>query len=84
MAGDRRNYNLAFQSTEAALRAGERIIGDDTLTAPPTPCSAVASPPCLVYELGLLRGSNQDPAFESDEWWEARAQRYSGQAATAW
>ncbi|MBL8269237.1 PilX N-terminal domain-containing pilus assembly protein [Steroidobacter sp.] len=80
MAGTQRNYDLAFQAAEAALRAGERIIDNNALTAPPLPCVSVTSPPCQVYELGFLNGqvSYQEQAFASNAWWDARAQRYSG------
>lgn len=80
MAGDQRDYDLAFQSAEAALRAGERAIDDDRMTTPPVPCRSLTNPPCLVYEPGFTNGSvsYQDQVFESDEWWAARAHRYSG------
>ena len=83
MAGSQRNYDLAFQAAEAGLRAGERMIDSNAMTAPPLPCASISTPPCKVYERGYLAErastpvSYEDQAFQSDAWWTARAQSYS-------
>lgn len=71
MAGNLRDRDLAFQSAEAGLRTGERIIDNPALTVPPTPCS---TPRCQVYELGTL---TSNPAHQPIAWWDANAWRYS-------
>ncbi|MET0533464.1 MAG: PilX N-terminal domain-containing pilus assembly protein [Steroidobacter sp.] len=78
MAGSQRNYDLAFQSAEAAIRAGERMVDPASMAAPPLPCAAITNPPCRVYERGYLNNtvSYADQAFQSREWWTARAQNY--------
>lgn len=78
MAGSQRNYDLAFQAAEAGLRAGERMVDDNTMTAPPPPCNSVTNPPCKVYERGYLAQSvsYEDQAFQPRAWWTARAQSY--------
>lgn len=79
IAGSVRNQQLAFQSAEAGLRAGERLV--DSLTAAPAPCS---SAPCEVYELGALTTdlglTYADQAFADQDWWDGHAQVYSGTA----
>jgi len=78
MAGNARDVDLAFQSAEAGLRAGERFIDNSALTSAPVACS---SAPCDVYELGVLtEAANltyEDHAFASDEWWAAHAKTYA-------
>lgn len=78
MAGGQRNYDLAFQSAEAGLRAGERIVDPATMLAPPLPCAAINNPPCLVYERGFLNRtvSYEEQAYQPREWWTSVAQRY--------
>jgi type IV pilus assembly protein PilX len=82
MAGSQRNYDLAFQAAEAGLRAGERMIDDNSMTAPPLPCAEVTAPACKVYERGYLAQSvsYEDQAFQPDEWWTTRGQAYSTSA----
>jgi type IV pilus assembly protein PilX len=78
MAGSQRNYDLAFQSAEAGLRAGERVIDNDSMTAPPLPCSAISNPPCQVYERGYLNTlvNYENQAYQPSEWWTDVAQNY--------
>ena len=70
MAGNARDHDLAFQSAEAGLRAGERLVDDPTLTAAPAPCS---SGRCQVYELGYLTGNF---AYQTTTWWDDNSWRY--------
>lgn len=80
MVGSQRNFDLAFQSAEAGLRAGERLVNDSMMT-PPLPCAS--NPPCLVYERGYLARTNsyEDQAFLEREWWLGLAQRYAATPA---
>jgi type IV pilus assembly protein PilX len=72
MAGNSRDYDLAFQSAEAGLRKAERLIDDPALGAAPIPCS---SGRCEVFELNVLPS---DIAYRSPEdWWDANAWNYS-------
>jgi type IV pilus assembly protein PilX len=71
MAGNTRDYDLAFQSAEAALRTAERLIDDPALTAAPLPCS---SGRCRVYELNVIP---DDYADRPRSWWDANAWSYS-------
>lgn len=77
MASSARNYELAFQSAEAGLRAGEGVVGATTLTSAPFPCTTGS---CQVFELGtltrVLNLTYEDQAFQTRAWWEARAQVY--------
>lgn len=83
MAGSQRNYDLAFQSAEAGLRAGERWLDQDTLTEAPSPGIVPGNP---VYERNFLTDSYSDKlSFEdqvvaTDQWWETVAQPYTGGA----
>jgi type IV pilus assembly protein PilX len=72
MAGNARDHDLALQTAEAGLRAGERLIDDPALTAAPTPCS---SGRCQVYELNYL---TSNLAYEDRPWWDANSWRYAG------
>lgn len=71
MVGSQRNYDLALQAAEAGLRAGERMIGDDSITTAPLVCLALNEPVCRVYQGGHLDSllSYEDQAFTSDQWW---------------
>lgn len=84
MAGSQRNYDLAFQAAEAGLRAGERMVDPNSMTAPPLPCAAITNPPCRVYERGFLNRtvSYEDQAYQERAWWTQRAQSYSATATT--
>lgn len=75
MASSQRNYDLAFQSAEAGLRAGERMLDSPTMAAPPLPCS---TPPCQVYERGYLNNvvSYEDQAYQPRTWWTTNARSY--------
>ena len=79
MVGSQRNFDLAFQAAEAGLRAGERMVDDSNMMAPPLPCASVNNPPCKVYERGFLATlvSYEDQAFKDRGWWIARAQSYA-------
>ena len=70
MAGNARDHDLAFQSAEAGLRAGERLVDNPALTAAPAPCS---SGRCQVYELGYLTGNF---AYQTTTWWDNNSWRY--------
>lgn len=76
MAGSARNHDLALQSAEAGLRAGERFLDNPALTSAPIPCSVGQ---CQVYELGVLTAalSYRDQAFQDRGWWTANAQSYA-------
>jgi len=84
MAGSQRNYDLAFQSAEAGLRAGERWLDQDTLTEAPSPGIVPGNP---VYERNFLtdsysqRLSYEDQVVATDEWWATVAQPYTGGSA---
>ena len=72
MAGNTRDYDLAFQSAEAGLRKAERLIDDPALSAAPFACT---SGRCQVFELNVLPS---DIAYRSHTaWWDANAWTYS-------
>jgi type IV pilus assembly protein PilX len=64
MAGNSRDLNLAFQASEATLRAGEQVV--QGFTAPPVPCVAT---PCDVFERHSLPPLNN----QSRTWWSDTA-----------
>lgn len=72
MATTLRDRDSAFQAAEAALRAGERVVGDPALTSPPTRCN---SGRCRIYERNTLGVS---VATQSTDWWNERAWSYAG------
>jgi type IV pilus assembly protein PilX len=76
MAGNARDHDLAFQSAEAGLRTGERLVDDPTVTAAPYPCS---SGRCQIYELNIL---SSNVAYQPVSWWNSQAWSYAG--TTAW
>jgi type IV pilus assembly protein PilX len=84
MAGNARDHDLAFQSAEAGLRAGERLIDDPDLASAPVPCS---SGKCEVYELGVLTEdlglTYADQAFEEATWWDTQAWSYAADETIA-
>ncbi len=71
MAGNARNHELAFQSAEAGLRAGERLVDDSALTSAPYPCAEVG---CGVYENGFL---TVDFSYQDIDWWNDNAEDYA-------
>lgn len=71
MAGNARDYDLAFQSAESALRTGERLLDDPALSTAPFPCS---SGRCRVFELNVLPA---DAAYRPVSWWDANAWAYA-------
>ena len=79
IAGSQRNFDLAFQSAEAALRSGERWVDEPTRPRPPVPCVAVSTTPCEVYERDVLSDlvPYKDQAYQQDGWWAQIAQRYA-------
>jgi type IV pilus assembly protein PilX len=83
MAGNQRNFDLALQAAEAGLRGGERFVDADSMPEAVSPCAAV---PCTtkVYERGYLAKTvdYEEQAFESNEWWQERAQPYDAAGAT--
>jgi type IV pilus assembly protein PilX len=68
MSAGMRDRDLAFESSEAGLRNGERII--DSLTIAPSPCT---SGRCQVYDRGILPASM---AFQTPAWWDANSWAY--------
>ena len=68
MSAGMRDRDLAFESSEAGLRNGERII--DSLTAAPSPCT---SGRCEVYDRTILPASM---AFQTPTWWDYNAWSY--------
>lgn len=76
IAGSQRNYDLAFQSAEAALRAGERWVKEPTRKRPPVTSNQLGS---MVYERNLIRNqvADTEQAYQDDRWWNERAQPYA-------
>jgi len=68
MSANMRDRDLAFESSEAGLRNGERII--DSQVVAPSPCT---SGRCQVYDRGILPGSM---AFQTTTWWANNAWSY--------
>src|SRR4029078_3439170 len=68
MSAGMRDRDLAFESSEAGLRNGERII--DTLLIAPSPCT---SGRCQVYDRGVLPASM---GFQAQTWWDTNAWSY--------
>ena len=68
MSANMRDRDLAFESSEAGLRNGERII--DSLVVAPTPCT---SAPCQVYDRAFLPTAM---AFQPQTWWDTNAWGY--------
>ncbi|KFI22033.1 pilus assembly PilX family protein [Nitrosococcus oceani] len=81
MAGNLGDQNLAFQAAEAALRAGEGWLGQQTDEPDPQPLGSCGTPPCdLVWQLNLLNGGN----FVDINWWKTAGEaRIYGNAALA-
>jgi len=71
MAGNSRDADLAFQSAEAGLRNGERLIDDPALTSAPIPCSTGR---CRVFALDVLPA---DLSAQPEAWWNANAWSYA-------
>jgi type IV pilus assembly protein PilX len=69
MSAGMRDRDLAFESSEAGLRNGERII--DSLDTPPSPCT---SGRCQVYDRDILPVSL---AFQTQDWWDSNAWAYA-------
>jgi type IV pilus assembly protein PilX len=68
MSANMRDRDLAFESSEAGLRNGERII--DSQVVAPSPCT---SGRCQVYDRGILPASM---AFQTTTWWTDNAWSY--------
>jgi len=68
MSANMRDRDLAFESSEAGLRNGERII--DSLTVAPTPCT---SGRCQVYDRAFLPAAM---AFQTQTWWDTQSWGY--------
>ena len=68
MSANMRDRDLAFESSEAGLRNGERII--DSLGVAPSPCT---SGRCQIYDRGLLPATI---AFQDQTWWNANSWSY--------
>lgn len=74
-ASDTRARDLAFQSTEAGLRAGERLI--DGLAHVPLSCT---SHPCEIYERGVVARFG---GLDSADWWENHVWAYAPETIAA-
>lgn len=62
---------LMFQAAEAALAAGERVVGDPSLTSPPLPCKTGR---CRIYASNALH----IPATQrTADWWELHGWGFS-------
>jgi type IV pilus assembly protein PilX len=83
MVSTQRDYDLALQTAEAGLRAGERRIGANSVMSAPLACLALNDSVCWVYELGTLNRTvnYEDQAFQPDDWWAANALRYDASAS---
>jgi type IV pilus assembly protein PilX len=83
IAGSQRNYDLAFQAAEAALRSGERWVKEPSRKRPPVTCNELRNPPCQVYERNYVRNqvADTEQAYQTDEWWAQRAQPYATDGA---
>ena len=68
MSAGMRDRDLAFESSEAGLRNGERII--DSMVVAPSPCT---SGRCQVYDRSVLPASM---AFQTPTWWDDNAWSY--------
>lgn len=68
MSANMRDRDLAFESSEAGLRNGERII--DSLTLAPSPCTAGR---CQVFDRNILPANM---AFQTTAWWAANSWSY--------
>lgn len=79
MAGNMRDQNIAFQAAEAALRAGENWLAQQT-TEPATHGNCAAAPCDQVW---VLNTPNQGD-FLDTQWWKAttQAQTYSDATLT--
>jgi type IV pilus assembly protein PilX len=69
MSASMRDRDLAFESSEAGLRNGERII--DSLALAPSPCT---SGRCQVYDRSVLPTSM---AFQTQTWWNSNSWAYA-------
>lgn len=77
MAWNTRDVDLAFQASEAGLRAAEDFLRNPTSSL--TTCSAPASPTCYVLQQGHF--ASTDLARQDDNWWRTNAKPY-GTAST--
>src|SRR5262245_66634802 len=80
MAGNARDRDMAMQSVEAALRAGERYIGAPSISVAPFVCTTVRSLGCEVYPLGKAFAAThtyENQAFQTDSWWQTNAWDYA-------
>ena len=68
MSSNMRDRDLAFESSEAGLRNGERII--DSQVVAPSPCT---SGRCQVYDRTILPSSI---AFQDQTWWNTNSWSY--------
>jgi type IV pilus assembly protein PilX len=76
MAGNQRDLELAMQSAEASLRAGEALLAPERVTI--VTCVS-ANTICEAYEAGTLVDANGlalDLTRQSDDWWLRFGRRY--------
>ena len=76
MAGNARDMDLAFQSSEAGLRAAETFIAATPILQP---CADPASASCMVLEQGHFAAL--DLARQDKGWWQANAKPYGAPSA---
>jgi type IV pilus assembly protein PilX len=69
MSAGMRDRDLAFESSEAGLRYGERIV--DSLVVAPSPCT---SGRCQVYDRRILPASM---GFQTPNWWATNSWAYA-------
>ena len=75
MSAGMRDRDLAFESSEAGLRNGERII--DSLVVAPSPCT---SGRCQVFDRAVLPASM---GFQAQTWWDDNAWSYIADETSA-
>lgn len=83
MAGNMRDHDLALQSAEAGLRAGEAAIVAIKKIEPfctTAPCNCAAAP-CNVYASGTIDKLNVKGLAElNDKWWQDNSIKYAASA----
>jgi type IV pilus assembly protein PilX len=72
MAGNTRDVDLAFQASEAGLRAAEDFLSNPATSL--APCSNPASATCYVLQQGHF--ANTDLTRQTDTWWRTNGKPY--------
>jgi type IV pilus assembly protein PilX len=76
MAGNSRDYDLAFQAGESALRSAEAEIRGLPDKPDLCPTSTAAKDSCHAVEKGGLLIENIDLREENEDWWKDNAKPY--------